>query len=105
MECSAEVHWGSWIKARARHVGFRNFGTLASAIGCTPESVSRWFALEDSPERCRSQFDAALCRVLRTDAFTLFTNFRNIAPTAAPVLDPSPAAGGANCVQHTPVAA
>jgi hypothetical protein len=92
------VHWGRWVKARARHVGFRNFGTLAEAIGCTQESVSRWFSMEDSPERCRSRFDAALCRVLRVDPFILFTGYRETGPTESPVLGVSPAG-------HAPVAA
>jgi len=43
--------------------------------------------MEKPPERMRRGLDAALCRELRTDALTLFTNFSNVSPFTAPVLN------------------
>jgi hypothetical protein len=46
--------------------------------------------MEHPPKQLRCGFDASLCRVLRTDSFTLFTKYTEISPTDAPVLNPQP---------------
>jgi hypothetical protein len=86
------THWGNWVRSRMVYVGFRRQMSLAQAIGCTQNQMCRWLAMETPPDRMRRGHDAALCRVLHTDAYTLFTNFVNVSPFTAPMLnapDPS----------------
>lgn len=66
-------------------VGFRRQNSLAEKIGCTEDQLSKWLSMEEPPVSMRKGFDVALFGSLRTDAFTLFTAFRDIAPEAAPV--------------------
>ncbi|MEI8198154.1 MAG: hypothetical protein WCI73_19855 [Phycisphaerae bacterium] len=45
--------------------------------------------MKTAPVQLRKGFDAALYRVLKTDAKTLFIGYANIAPEAAPIIEDS----------------
>lgn len=68
-------------------VGFPNQVVFASSIGCTRHRVAEWFKMLEPPSTMRRGFDASLARALRTDRFTLFRGFRDVAPGDAPFID------------------
>jgi hypothetical protein len=80
------IHWGDWVRARMLFLGFRRQRDFADAVGCTQERTGSWLKLQAPPVAIKKGFDRSLCRELRTDAFTLFTNYRNVTPEAAPIL-------------------
>lgn len=80
--------WGNWVERRARHVGIRRLLDLALAIGCHQNHVTRFVQSEQPPKRMTKGFDAALVEALRTDRYTLFAAWRDVAPEDAPLVDP-----------------
>lgn len=83
---SSAIGWGNWVRRRMFYVGFRRKKTFSAKIGCTQDQLSRWLGMTEAPATLRKGFDEALSRHLRTDLFTLFTNWRNVAPDAAPIM-------------------
>ncbi len=77
-------HWGKWVRARSRHVGFLSAPTLAKAVGCTADRATRWMLMRRPPLHMRKGFDAALAAALRVDQRTLFTEYASVDPTAEP---------------------
>lgn len=93
------LHWGKWVENRMVYLGMRSQRTFAMHIGCSQNQVCRWFHMEIPPRRMRRGFDKALWVALRTDPFTLFSQYRNVAPDGAPLIDePKPR-------RHAPAAA
>jgi hypothetical protein len=66
-------------------LGWRSQAGFAEALGCSQNHLSALLKMSDPPVMMRGGLDAALCRELRTDRFSFFTDFRNIAPEATPV--------------------
>lgn len=88
-ETGVIVHWGQWVKSRIFYLGFRSQRSFAKAVGCGQDCLWRWMDHEVPPVSMRRGLDVALCRELRTDQFTLFTNYQKVRPDAAP-LEPEP---------------
>jgi len=72
-------HWGTWIIARARFVGFRRQSDLAKAVGCSAQTLSKWAGMAKPPEQMRRGHDEALARSLKIDRATLFGMWSEIA--------------------------
>ncbi len=83
---STSTHWGNWVRNRALYLGFRSQKTFAKYAGCSQNQVCRLFHSETPPRSMRTGHDEALCTALRTDPYTLFSNYVNIDSNAAPFL-------------------
>jgi len=81
-------HWGEWVIARWKFLGFRRLADLSTAVGCNPNLLTVWHQSESPPNSMRKGFDLALVRALRTDRMTLFGLYATIAPEDAPVIEP-----------------
>jgi hypothetical protein len=80
----SQVHWGDWVLARSRFVGFRRQRDLARDVGCRPEQLSRWLQSPVPPQRMSKGFDHRLALALDSTRRVLFTDYVAIAPDAAP---------------------
>lgn len=79
-------HWGDWVRSRIQFLGFRNYTAFSARVGCSGTRLWSLLKMEVAPKSMRGGLDLALCQELRTDSFTLFTDYRNVAPEAAPIL-------------------
>lgn len=87
MKSPSNVHWGSWIKDRAKAVGFLRDSDFATAVGCCRKQLVNWFSFSAPPAHMRKGFDASLIAALKTDRETLFVNFSSIPASTAPRID------------------
>jgi hypothetical protein len=78
-------HWGEWIIARSRFVGFRRQLDLATAVGCSENQLCRWKAMATPPATVHCGFDTTLAAALKVDRKTLFTDYANYSPETAPL--------------------
>lgn len=76
-------HWGLWINARAKHVGFATQADLAEAVGIAPENLSRLLRHAERP-RMRATTREALAKVLRVAPIVLLRDWRAYAPEDCP---------------------
>jgi hypothetical protein len=86
MPKTRNTHWGHWIQRRARFCGLFGPSQLARAVGCTRPAALDWWHSEEPQEAMRKGHNEALAAILKTDRFTLFTAYRNVAPESAPLL-------------------
>ncbi|MEI8196717.1 MAG: hypothetical protein WCI73_12535, partial [Phycisphaerae bacterium] len=73
-------HWGAWLLARARYVGFHRHGDLAIAVGCRREQIARWGAMRTPPNQMRKGFDLSLSDTLQTTRSMIFSDWKYNAP-------------------------
>jgi hypothetical protein len=81
-----EMHWGDWLKDRARRLGIARLRDLAPVVGCAKSQLFRWLEMEKPPERISKGFDRKLAAALKTDPETLFYRWRYTSPVDAPII-------------------
>lgn len=104
-----KLRWGDWVRSRIQFLGFRSYTGFSMKIGCSGTHLWSLLKMEEAPKSMRGGLDLALCQELRTDAFTLFTNYRNVTPEDSPILGspcrPAPPAPPVPQGAHQPIAA
>jgi hypothetical protein len=83
-------HWGQWCRERLKFLGVRRFTDVSSSLGCHVQTITNWLARELPPDNMHKGLDRRLARALKTDAFTLFSGFKNISPEEAPIISRKP---------------
>ncbi len=101
-----QLTWGAWLKSRSRFVGYTSTSAFALAVGCTPQHARLLMRMRE-PVGMRRRLDPAICRVLRVDRKTLFTDYVSVDPESAPLVDRAspPAAPGDDDLRAEIVAA
>jgi hypothetical protein len=83
----SETHWGKWILDRARVVGLLSHEAIASAVGCSPNHIHRFIAMNEPPKLMSLRINYWLCVALCTTPGTLFHRYLHLKPEDAPILD------------------
>lgn len=80
------THWGEWIKARSRAIGFRSDASFAASVGVTRQRIAKWYAMQAPPASMRRVSERGLARALRISPRTLFVDYAATEPTTPPEL-------------------